>query len=507
MGSANEVSAAAAAASAIPSDLPPYCVNWARLIGQVVIQKSGAAFTTVSSAFGTTYQLSAATSHANLSSLDFSDGGHTGTANSIASFDATGAAREMVASAATTDLDRFLVDSVGNLKYRTGAQMLTDIAAIPSADSSKFVRLGGRTGGQTIAQKVTFSYDTASLQKAFFPSGGVINWTSGDVTLTHSSKRLTVDGILLVDSTFRAMNNISAFSLEAGKTEHFVRTDVSDADLMRIFAYDNTGSAYKPLWIGGLAGATSGLKIDADATVGNLTSSGFAVTGLLSATKAYYNPRLVLERTGSLTQKATIWPNNGGLLIAVDTTSTNYISIGLLSGNITATGAMQADQITIDPSAYAATWDGNVTAPTRDDIYDKIESMGGTYTVKMSLSNAQVLALDTSPLEVIANPGSGKAIWVDASQSFIRVNYASSAFNCAGGINIYYNGGTMSDGYQCATAPISVASTMVLGFYTNTLGTRNIALDNVSMLVGLPASVSSGGGTIDVYLVYRIVTL
>jgi len=91
----------------------------------------------------------------------------------------------------------------------------------------------------------------------YLASGGVINWNNGDVTLTHSSDRLTLNGILLVDSTIRGRDMISAFSSEAGKTEHRITLDASDADAMRIFAYDLTGSTYRPLIIGAPSALTA----------------------------------------------------------------------------------------------------------------------------------------------------------------------------------------------------------------------------------------------------------
>jgi hypothetical protein len=55
-----------AIAAAVPASLPPYCVNWAKLIGKIIIQKSAATFTAVETAFGNTFTQSAATWHPDL---------------------------------------------------------------------------------------------------------------------------------------------------------------------------------------------------------------------------------------------------------------------------------------------------------------------------------------------------------------------------------------------------------------------------------------------------------
>lgn len=67
-----------AQASTVPSSLPPYCVNWARFVGRVIIQKTAAAFYSVESAFAQTFTLSAATDHASLYNLAYGSSGHTG---------------------------------------------------------------------------------------------------------------------------------------------------------------------------------------------------------------------------------------------------------------------------------------------------------------------------------------------------------------------------------------------------------------------------------------------
>jgi hypothetical protein len=85
----------------------------------------------------------------------------------------------------------------------------------------------------------------------FLASGGVINWDNGNVTLTHSADRLSLNGIFLTDSLIHGRDGISVFSSEAGKTEHRITMDASNADDMRIYAYDLTSSEYKPLTIGG----------------------------------------------------------------------------------------------------------------------------------------------------------------------------------------------------------------------------------------------------------------
>jgi hypothetical protein len=98
MGDANYVNIVTAQAAAIPTSLPPYCVNWARLVGKVICAKQGAALYTVETVFGNTFTQSSATDHASLGNLDWGSSGHTGTASNLAAFSAAGAAENKAIS-------------------------------------------------------------------------------------------------------------------------------------------------------------------------------------------------------------------------------------------------------------------------------------------------------------------------------------------------------------------------------------------------------------------------
>jgi hypothetical protein len=69
LGTAAYTNIGAAQAATVPSSLPPYCVNWSRLVGRVICQNTGAAFYSVESVWNTPFTLSAAVDHASLSNL------------------------------------------------------------------------------------------------------------------------------------------------------------------------------------------------------------------------------------------------------------------------------------------------------------------------------------------------------------------------------------------------------------------------------------------------------
>jgi hypothetical protein len=131
------------------------------------------------------------------------------------------------------------------------------------------------------------------------------------------------------------------------------------------------------------------------------------------------------------------------------------------------------------------------------------------YSVKKSYSNDSIKNAYEVPLTVIAAPGSGKAVVVDCALTFVRVNYSSSAFT-ATGINLFargvadqsLNGQIVITEYAVNTGSTIIAPT----FATATLGTE-VAKDNQPILLKPQADITAGGGSIDLYIVYRIITL
>jgi hypothetical protein len=73
LGTASYANIGAAQASTVPASLPPYCVDWARLVGRVICQKTAAALYSVESSFAQPFTLSAATDHSSLANLTAAD--------------------------------------------------------------------------------------------------------------------------------------------------------------------------------------------------------------------------------------------------------------------------------------------------------------------------------------------------------------------------------------------------------------------------------------------------
>jgi hypothetical protein len=69
LGTAKYANVGEAQAATVPTYLPPYCINWARLIGRIICKNADAALYSAESSFSTQFTLSAAVDHASLSGL------------------------------------------------------------------------------------------------------------------------------------------------------------------------------------------------------------------------------------------------------------------------------------------------------------------------------------------------------------------------------------------------------------------------------------------------------
>jgi len=128
----------------------------------------------------------------------------------------------------------------------------------------------------------------------------------------------------------------------------------------------------------------------------------------------------------------------------------------------------------------------------------------GTITKKVSLSSVQILALNTTPITLVAAPGVGKYIHVlytTANLTFGTTSYATSSILSA-----------TFGGIQCVTeldildASLSVHRQFQVCTCISGAATTQI-LDNTALVVETGADPTLGDSTVDIYITYKIITL
>ena len=131
-------------------------------------------------------------------------------------------------------------------------------------------------------------------------------------------------------------------------------------------------------------------------------------------------------------------------------------------------------------------------------------------TATVSLTAANIIAMNNTPVSVLAAPGVGYAIIVD--QFAFEMNRTSTAFTGGGAINLRYHT-TTSSVPHAGTIAASVVTTGGAGTAIVALG-PNVGASGLVIpsnegidITNATAAFAAGTGTAKVFLRYRIVTL
>jgi hypothetical protein len=165
-------------------------------------------------------------------------------------------------------------------------------------------------------------------------------------------------------------------------------------------------------------------------------------------------------------------------------------TIGLQNSN--------TDAVTQISASGDVTWTSDTEIPTSKAVSDLIQ----VQYVKVSLDNATIKALYETPYTLIAAPGAGKAIVIDYSQSIVRVNYVTSALTTA--TFLLFN----SLSADCI-AQFYITDTWTTS-YTVHMGAPcggSNYVENTAVFLWPGNDITTGGGSIDLYIAYRIITL
>jgi len=165
-----------------------------------------------------------------------------------------------------------------------------------------------------------------------------------------------------------------------------------------------------------------------------------------------------------------------------------------------------AGDVSVSNEAYGSGWNGSTEVPTKDAIFDKVESItsGATYSATVSLSSAQILSLNTSPITVVTAPGAGYAIEV-ISCSF-KYTFVTAPYTGYVGITVTTD--TSGSPQFAFSNTLGGSSNFVKGeAYTPATNYSNLH-ENGALKVTISGGNPTGGsGTGKLYVIYRIITL
>jgi len=243
LGTATYANVGAAQAATVPSTLPPYLVDWSRLIGRVICQNSAAAFYSVESAFNVSFALSATVDHGSLGGLTDDDhtqyplGAAAGAAGQIVTYG--GAARTLAWTTATypatTTVYRLLVSTAANTVGElaaggaTGGYLAGKTGDIPAWETLNQAAVAGLT----TSDSPTFNSITSSNSlyvgqaategghvtiyggSAGEHGGGIILYTEAAMTGTANYYHINLP-IATADLQIGSSNDLNALVLTSG---------------------------------------------------------------------------------------------------------------------------------------------------------------------------------------------------------------------------------------------------------------------------------------------------
>lgn len=123
-------------------------------------------------------------------------------------------------------------------------------------------------------------------------------------------------------------------------------------------------------------------------------------------------------------------------------------------------------------------------------------------TVELSLSSAQILALNTTPVELLPAPGSGKAINILSAVG--QMHFLTAAYATHTVLALVYHGQAAGPLQSTTLLPISsgvLIDPLVASGQPQLLSDTGL---DVTVLAGDP---TAGSGTLKLYVTYEVITL
>lgn len=125
-----------------------------------------------------------------------------------------------------------------------------------------------------------------------------------------------------------------------------------------------------------------------------------------------------------------------------------------------------------------------------------------TKYAQISLSSAQILALDVTPINLVSAPGAGKIIL--PLSMVVNFTYVSAAYNAAK-VAVEYVGASAE--LKNITPFLNTIASNEIFFHTFNAESLALVVSNAAFRVFAPAAITTGDGTMTVGVYYKIHTL
>lgn len=178
----------------------------------------------------------------------------------------------------------------------------------------------------------------------------------------------------------------------------------------------------------------------------------------------------------------------------------------LRNGAALAAGELEAGdklKFTYDGTAFQTTTDESIAAAKNvKQVADSAAAAAaGGLTASIDISSAEILALFTTPKQLVASPGAGKYVEIIASSAVFTSGGAAYATNT--NLVLQYTGGTSRIAID-AGATLTSAADKIAPFNIDGTEIKSNAALNATVQVGNP---TGGNGTLKIKITYKIVTI
>ena len=173
--------------------------------------------------------------------------------------------------------------------------------------------------------------------------------------------------------------------------------------------------------------------------------------------------------------------------VTYDDTNSNYVTYSSQTWKM----INGTPQVNVTPGTDALTW----TAVYATDAVGK--SGGGTLLFERSLTPTEIKSMNTTPIELIATPGAGKAIVVQTAVLFL--DHAGPDYLSGGQIELHYDGNSL---LTASSAFLLTASDDFQEFQKN-YDTLNITNESLYITNGT-TDFTTGEGILKIKITYYI---
>jgi hypothetical protein len=128
------------------------------------------------------------------------------------------------------------------------------------------------------------------------------------------------------------------------------------------------------------------------------------------------------------------------------------------------------------------------------------------YTTKISLTSSQILNLNSTPITLLAAPGSGKTY--EVLGILTRMNFVSAAYATNTTLQVLYSGAALvvATNSNIINATVDKIGKMALAAISAAGSTQYLENTALNLNVG-GGNPTTGDGTLDIYITYKIITL